>query len=266
MKRTFWLVGLGLSIALSGAQTGGRAPRGTASQEDGRIPLTQAVQELAQRFKAQVVVDPNLDARVNPPKATTLEQALDELIAQVPNSIWRKVYTNKLLGVEPKPEQILSAARALMTIELGGVIMVNPRSATLHSFVANYPAPADLESTLEQMQPPFNAKPVYVIFNPRPPQPTVQLRGNRTEQFAQLQRQLLELMSRMTPEERRRALEASFQMWMNADPALRNQMIFEGMRLSLEYWYTLPPEQQREMMEMGRKFFEQYFGGGGGGY
>ncbi|MCS7273163.1 MAG: hypothetical protein NZ550_03335 [Fimbriimonadales bacterium] len=263
MRGVLWLMGLGLVVTLSGAQTSGRAPRSTAPQDDGRIPLSQAVQELAQKFKAQIVLDPTLEARVSLPKATTLEQALDELAAQVPSSTWRKVYTNKLLGVEPKPEQILSAVRALMSIELGGVIMVNPRSATLHSFVANYPAPSDLESTLEQMQPPFNAKPVYVIFNPRPPQPVVQLRGTRLDQFAQLQRQMLELMSRMTPEERRRALEASFQMWMNADPAIRNQMIFEGMRLSLEYWFTLPPEQQREMIEMGRKFFEQYFGGGG---
>jgi ABC-type transporter MlaC component len=34
------------------------------------------------------------------------------------------------------------------------------------------------------------------------------------------------------------------------------------MRLSFEYWQTLSPEQQREWIEMGRKFFEQYFGDG----
>jgi len=263
MKHTLWLVGLATSLALSGAQvSSGRTQRGTTQQDDGRVPLAQAVQELAQKFKVQIVVDPELTARVKPATADTLERALDELVAQAAPVVWRKVYTNKLLGVEPKPEQILSAVRALMNIELGGVIMVNPRAATLSSFVANYPTPPDLESSLEQMQPPFNAKPVYVVFNPRAPQ-QLQLRGTRLEQFSQLQRQMLELLSRMTPEERSQAIQAGFQMWMNADPAIRNQMIFEGMRLSFEYWNTLSPEQQREMIEMGRRFFEQYFGGGG---
>jgi hypothetical protein len=72
----------------------------------------------------------------------------------------------------------------------------------------------------------------------------------------------MDLLAKMSPEERRQALQSAMNMWMNADPDLRNQMIFEGMRLSFEYWQTLSPEQQREWMEMGRKFFEQYFGGG----
>jgi hypothetical protein len=205
-------------------------------------------------------VDPALTVRVTPTQADTLEKALDDLVANARDVVWRKVYTNKILGMEPNPEQILSAVRALLTIELGGVMVVNPRSATLNSFVANYPAPPNLEDTLEQMQPPFSAKPVYVIVNPRPQQAA--LRGTPTEQFAQLQQQLFELMAKMSPEERSQALRAGMQMWMNADPALRNQMIFEGMRMSFEYWQSLSPDQQREMMELGRKFFEQYMGGG----
>lgn len=78
-----------------------------------------------------------------------------------------------------------------------------------------------------------------------------------------MQQQLMDLLAKMSPEERQQALQSAMSMWMNADPNLRNQMIFEGMRMSSEYWQTLSPEQQREMMEMGRKFFEQYFGGGG---
>lgn len=258
--RTMWLVGLAALVALSGAQAGGRTQRGATQKDDGRVPIAQAAQEVAQKFKVQIIVDPALTVRVTPTQADTLEKALDELVANARDVVWRKVYTNKVLGMEPNPEQILSAVRALLTIELGGVMVVNPRSATLNSFVANYPAPPNLEDTLEQMQPPFSAKPVYVILNPRPQ--LAALRGTPTEQFAQLQQQLFELMAKMSPEERSQALRAGMQMWMNADPALRNQMIFEGMRMSFEYWQSLSPEQQREMMELGRKFFEQYMGGG----
>lgn len=258
--RTLWMVGLAAAVSLSGAQT--RTQRGATQQEDGRVPIAQAAQELAQKFNVQIVVDPALTLRVNPSKAEELERALDELTAQTRDVVWRKVYTNKVLGAEPNAEQILSAVRALITIELGGVMVVNPRAATLHSFVANYPAPPDLENTLEQMQPPFSAKPVYVILNPKPLAATA-LRGSKTEQFAQMQQQLMDLLAKMSPEERQQALQSAMSMWMNADPNLRNQMIFEGMRMSFEYWQTLSPEQQREMMEMGRKFFEQYFGGGG---
>jgi len=258
--RAMWLVGLAALVALSGAQAGGRTQRGATQKDDGRVPIAQAAQEVAQKFKVQIIVDPALTVRVTPTQADTLEKALDDLVANARDVVWRKVYTNKVLGMEPNPEQILSAVRALLTIELGGVMVVNPRSATLNSFVANYPAPPNLEDTLEQMQPPFSAKPVYVIVNPRPQQAA--LRGTPSEQFAQLQQQLFELMAKMSPEERSQAMRAGMQMWMNADPALRNQMILEGMRMSFEYWQSLSPEQQREMMDLGRKFFEQYMGGG----
>ena len=257
--RTLWLVGLAALVSLGSAQT--RTQRGATQQNDGRIPIAQAAQELAQKFKVQIVVDPALTLRVAPSQAETLERALDEITAQGREVVWRKVYTNKVLGAEPNPEQILSAVRALINIELGGVMVVNPRTATLNSFVANYPAPPDLENTLEQMQPPFSAKPVYVILNPKP-QAAPPMRGSRMEQFAQMQQQLLDLLAKMSPDERRQALQSAMNMWMKADPDLRNQMIFEGMRLSFEYWQTLSPEQQREWIEMGRKFFEQYFGGG----
>ncbi|MFN7017704.1 MAG: hypothetical protein ACK4RG_00330 [Fimbriimonadales bacterium] len=257
--RMMWLVGVALMAVLSHGQVGTRSQRGQ-QQDDGRVPIVQAAQELAQKFKVQIVVDPALTVRVAPPQADTLEKALDEMVANLRDVVWRKVYTNKVLGIEPTPEQIVSATRALLTIELGGVMVVNPRSATLNSFVANYPTPPNLEETLEQMQPPFSAKPVYVILNPRlQPAP---MRGTPLEQFNQLQQQLLELLARMSPEERSQALRAGMNLWMNADPALRNQMILEGMRLSFEYWQSLSPEQQRELMDLGRKFFEQYFGGG----
>ncbi len=258
--RMMWLVGLALTVALSGAQAGGRTQRGTTPQDDGRVPIAQVAQEVAQKFKVRIIVDPALTVRVTPTQADTLEKALDDLVANARDVVWRKVYTNKVLGMEPNPEQIISATRALLSIELGGVMVVNPRTATLNSFVANYPAPPNLEDTLEQMQPPFSAKPVYVILNPRLQQAAP--RGTPTEQFNQLQQQLFELLARMSPEERSQALRAGMSMWMNADPALRNQMILEGMRMSFEYWQSLSPDQQREMMEMGRKFFEQYMGGG----
>lgn len=261
--RMVWLVGLAVTIALGSAQTGARTQRGASQQDDGRVPIAQAAQEIAQKFKVQIVVDPNLTTRVAPTQADTLERALDELTANARDVVWRKVYVNRVLGAEPNPEQILSSVRALLNIELGGVLVVNPRTSTLNSFRTNIPVPQDLEQTLEQIQPPFSSKPVYVILNPRQ-QPATALRGTKMEQFAQMQQQLFDLLAQMAPEERSQALRAGMNMWMNADPNLRNQMIFEGMRMSFEYWQTLSPDQQREMFEMGRKFFEQYMGGGGG--
>ena len=266
--RIAWTIGLGLCAALllAFAQSG-QASRGSAkegsSKDDGRIPITQAAQELEKKFSVKVLVDPGLTARVRPSQADTLERALDELVGQVTGTVWRKVYTNKVLGEEPSPEKIISAVRALLNIELGGVLVVDPRANTLHSFVANYPLTPNFEQGLERMQPPFSAQPVYVILEPRP-RVLADLKGTRLEQFAKMQQQLLELLARMSPEERAQALRAGFQMWLNADPELRYQMMFEGLRMSFEYWQSLTPDQQQQMMEMGRKWFEQYFGGGDG--
>ncbi len=252
--------GLVVMVALTSAQTGARTPRG-AQQDDGRIPIAEAVQRLADKFKTKVIVDPLLNMRVQPVEADNLEAGLDQIVAQTREVVWRKVHVNKVLGAQPSDEQIINSTRALLGIELGGVMVVNPRTNTLNSFVANFPVPAGFEQSLEQMQPPFDSKPIYVVLTPRAPTSEA-LKGTPMERFAQAQQQMMELLAKMSPEERRQALQSGFYAWMNADPELRNMMIFEGMRMSFEYWQTLSPDQQREMMEMGRKWFEQYFGGG----
>ncbi len=253
-----------LAVYSQSAQT--RQTPSRSQQEDGRVPFTQAVQELAQKFSVKIVVDPALTMRVRPSTAESLEKALDELVSQVSGAVWRKVYTNKVLGAELRDDQILSATRAMLTIDLGGVVVVDPRANTFNFYGSNYPVSEGFEQSLEQMQPVFNTKPVYVVLSLRAPSTTQNLRGTFQEQYAQLQRQMIDLLMRMSPEERRFALQQGFYAWMNASPELRNQLIFEGMRLSFEYWQSLPPEQQREMIEMGRRWFEQWFQGNGGSY
>lgn len=253
----------GFAVAIVLGQTSSDSKRDTNAPSDERVPIAQAVEEVAKKFSVRIVVDPLLTARVKPASAESLERALDELTAQASGVVWRKVFTNKVLGQEIRDEQIISATRALLTIDLGGVMVVDPRTNLLNSFVANYPASPGFEQTLEQMQPPFSAKPIYVVLNPRPAFATQSLKGTRAEQYQQLQQQMMDLLAKMSPEERRQAIQQGFYAWMNADPELRNQMMFEGMRMSFEFWQTLTPDQQREMIEMGRKWFEQYFGGGG---
>ncbi len=261
-----WMVAFSILVFLTAYSQSGQAARAQSSsqQEDGRVPFTQAVQELAQKFSTRIVVDPALTARVRPSTADSVEKALEELVNQVSGAVWRKVYTNKVLGAEPKDDQILSATRAVLTIELGGVVVVDPRANTFNFYASNYPVTAGLEQNLEQMQPVFSAKPVYVVLNPRAPTSIQNLRGMPQEQYAQMQQMMMDLLSRMSPEERRAAIQQGFYAWMNAAPELRNQIIFEGMRLSFEYWQSLSPDQQREMLEMGRRWFEQQFQGGGG--
>ncbi len=264
--RIGWTIVIAWMALLMGLAQNGSAPRGgtkgSAQKDDGRIPIAQAAQELSSKFSVKIVVDPLMTARVQPPQAKELESALNELVGQVSGAVWRKVYTNRVLGQEPEPEKVVAAVRALLAIELGGVLVLDPRTGTLHSFVANYPIAPNFEQSLEQMQPPFSSTPIYVILEPRP-RVLADLKGTRMEQFTKVQQQLLELLARMTPEERAQALRAGFQMWLNADPELRYQMMFEGLRMSFEYWQSLTPEQQQQMMEEGRKWFEQYFGGGG---
>ncbi|CUU04104.1 hypothetical protein GBSOP10_103135 [Armatimonadetes bacterium GBS] len=255
------LCSLSFAFVVGQPTEGSRSDKKTP--EDGRVPISQAITEIAQKFSVRIVVDPALTARVKPATAETLERALDEITAQVSGVVWRKVFTGKVLGQEVPDDQVLSATRALLNIQLTGLMVVDPRNGTLNSFVANYPAPPGFEQTLEQMQPPFSAKPIYVVLNPRPVPTGQNLRGSRAEQYQQLQQQLMDLLAKMSPEERRQAIQQGFYAWMNADPEIRNQMLFEGMRLSFEYWQSLSPDQQREMMEMGRRWFEQYFGGGG---
>lgn len=263
MKKLSGILIVSLCAALTAsAQTKGTQNNANTRQpNDNRVPIQQAVQDLAQSTSARIFVDDLASGRVMKPVAKELEPALDEIVRQVPGLVWRKVYLRKIIGAEPQPERVVNAVRNMLTIDLGGVIAVDSKTNTLASFVRDFPYPSGFEQGLGSMQPPFEDKPYYVVVNPKPRPVFDTDKGGAVDTYMNMQQQMLGLLNKMSPEERQKAMQAGMQMWMQMDPSLRNQMMLEGMRMSFEMWQQMSPDQRQQMMEMGRKMFEDFMSG-----
>lgn len=260
-------IGLALfacGIMIADAQTAGQQTQNRQQttrenrNNDGRIEAADALKKLAEDHSVKIFFDETVRGRINPVQSKDLETALDEVTRQVTGLIWRKVYTQKLLGSEPKPETVLNAVRSMLNIELTGLMIYDSRINRVNSFVRDFPVGLEFEQSLTQMNPPYEQKPYYVVLNPNQ---SLASKGDPQARYLAMQQEMMNMMATMSPEDRQRMMESSMQMWFNMDPETRNQMMFTGMRLSMQQWRNMSPDQQQQMMDMGRKWFEEFMGG-----
>ncbi len=224
--------------------------------------VRQVLANIAQRFSLQVVVDPLLQARVNPPRdATTAQAALDAVTRQIPVVTWRKVYLRADMEM-PATETLVSWVRSLVNLEAQGLIVADSTGNRITSFVRNVTVSPDFEQQLDQMTPAFKKRPVYVVFYQQPLITQQAQRGGRqgqtrAEDLLALEQQRMQMFLNMSPEERQRAIRMGIQMFMNMDPSVRMQMMQEGMRLFM----NMSPEERQMLIQQGMQMFQQMFPG-----
>jgi hypothetical protein len=224
--------------------------------------VRQVLADIAQRFRLQVVIDPLLQGRVNPPRqATDAQAALDAITRQITGLTWRKVYLRADMEL-PAPETLVNWVRAIVNMEAQGLIVSDATGNRITSFVRNVTVSPDFEQQLDQMVPAFKTRPVYVVFYPQPmvaQQRAGQRQGQvRAEDLVALEQQRMQLFMQLPPEERQRAIRMGVQMFMNLDPSIRMQMMQEGMR----WFMNMSPEERRMLIEQGMQMYQQMFGGG----
>ncbi len=223
--------------------------------------VRQVLENIAQQFRLQIVVDPLLQARVTPPaQASSAQAALDAVVKQIPGSTWRKVYLRADMEL-PASETLVNWVRTLVNLEAQGLILADASGNRITSFVRNVTVSPDFEQQLGQMVPAFKTRPVYVVLYQ---QPMLAQTGQRTgqgqvraEDLLALEQQRMQMFMQMSPEERQRALRMGIQMFMNMDPSVRMQMMQEGMRMFM----NMSPEERRMLMEQGMQMFQQMMGG-----
>ena len=244
------------------------APTPTPAYREARpqpAPTTRAGElaaiaaKLGDRLQARIIVDPAVTV-LAPPKApgadADADAALSALAAQVRNGVWRRVYLPNVAGTDVSAEKVVAAARALEALEHSGVVLENPRSRRLTSYLKNVPIPDNLEETLEQQR--FNIRPIYLITatGVTESRPTV-------ARAAEMQRQMTQIMLQMSPQEVSQVVAGSMQGLMNMDPQTRLQMAsawLTGIRLALR---GMSPQQQHQLMMEIQQFAPQMVGPGG---
>lgn len=237
------------------------------TRQQGGSDVRQVLTDIAQKYRLQVVIDPLVQGRVNPPtQARDAAAALDAVTRQMQGVTWRKVYLRAEMET-PTPETLVNWVRALVNLEAQGLIVADATGNRITSYVRNVAVAPDFEQQLGQMVPAFKTRPVYVVFYQQPTlaqQATaLQRQGQRQGQAARaedllaLEQQRLQLFMQLPPEERQRAIRMGVQMFMNMDPSLRMQMMQEGMR----WFMNMSPEERQMLMEQGMQMFQQMMGG-----
>ncbi|MCC6730313.1 MAG: hypothetical protein IT208_13330 [Chthonomonadales bacterium] len=228
--------------------------------------LQPIVQAIAEHFRARIIVDPAIivpAAPREPAAAQSVEAALDSLVGGLKNVAWRRVYlTRAEAAAVPAADRLAAAVRSLGMIEQAGLIVVNPATQRATSFLKSFAVPANFDQVLDAQQ--FALAPVYVLYSTAAD--AVGAGGaSIQDQLMSLQRQQMDLMMRLDPEQMTQAMSQGMQMYMNMDPQTRSQFFGNMMRAGMQMWMNMPADQRNQMMQEMMQNAQGMFGGGGPG-
>jgi hypothetical protein len=214
---------------------------------------------LAKSANSKVVVDPALfvpAAPKAPASELSLDKALDQLAASIRGSAWKRVYLPEALGsTVPPADKLANSVRALDQLEQTRLVLENPVTKKATTFIKNYSISPNFTEELQASE--FHTSPIYVFYSQNPGIESKSVE----ERFADLQRQQMEMMMNMSPEEMAGAMQYGMDQFMNMDPQLRTQMMGNMMRAGMQMFMNMPADQRNQMMQgMGQMF--QGIGGG----
>jgi hypothetical protein len=209
--------------------------------------LRTVVEAIAKRTETKILVDPSLFVAA-PPKAPAAElsvdKALEQLAAPIKNSSWRRVYLQQSGNtLTPPADKLANSVRALDQLEQSGLVLENPATQKATTFVKNYAVSPSFTEELQSGQ--FSTTPIYILYA----QTVTPESRSVEERFADLQRQQMEMMMNMSPEEMSLAMQSSMQGFMNMDPQMRAQVMGNMMQAGMQMFQNMSPEQRGQLMQ-----------------
>lgn len=229
--------------------------------------LKTELETLAKRTSAKLLIDPTLFIAEKPataPAEGTIDAGLDALVGNMKGVAWRRVYlTNEQANAMPSAVKMAATLRALDVVEQSGLVTENTATKRATTILKNYPVTDGFKQDLAAGQ--FSTVPVYVVYS------TSASSGTMQDRMADLQRQQMELMMQMSPEQMTESMAKGMDMWISLDPNMRMQMMGSMMRGGMQMFMNLSPEQRQqftqEMMQIGQQLGGGFPGapGGGGG-
>ncbi len=263
------LVGLTLSVIApsSGAQL--NRPQAGQRQAQQRRPAKKnfaaefaaIAVDLGKTLNARVVVDPLIFVINKPsaPKDETIEAALNTLTTGMKNVAWRRAYLNQAGGGGvSNPAKLAAAVRAMEMVEQSGLVTENVATRRASTLIKSYEVTDTFKEDLAASK--FGPEPIYVIYSTA----SDSFAGMTAEEkFQDLQRQQMEMMLQMNPDEMAQAMTGSMNMMMNMDPAARSQMMGSMMKAGMQMFQNMPADQRNALMQDMAGMMQGAFGGGG---
>lgn len=209
-------------------------------------PIAAVLGGWAKKFGKTLVVEPRLVNHIKlDPAAQTFEQGLDLALKPYENVTWRKVYLRAKVE-QPKPDRLAAMVRTMVAMEATGIIVQDPATSKIGSFVKSVDVPEDYESGLSKMNPAFAAKAVYVVFDSKPKwMPADGLRlldltadpsclpanAINAKNIKAINQQMIEAMKKMDPESRAKVMKGMLDTMDGCSPRTRIGMYVAGLKL-----------------------------------
>jgi hypothetical protein len=180
----------------------------------------------AARDDSTILIDPDLFLSLAPKSPSAdlpIEDALRMLTAPLTEIAWRKVYLTdaqlKTLKRSSAAEKLVAAVRTLDQLESGDLVLADGGTQRAITYLKSQPLSPSLDTELAQWK--LSDRPVYVLYSTTP----AARGGTLLERFAHLQRQQMELMLRMSPEQMAQSMEQVVQAFPPADTARRMRLM-----------------------------------------
>ncbi len=221
--------------------------------------LKTIIGEQAKKFEVRILVDPTIFVPAMPKftaESDNIDKTMDALAAQFKGTSWRRIYLSQSqAGVIPAPEKLANAVRAMDEIQNAGLVLENPGTKKASTLIKDYTVTQNFPQELTANQ--FNNAPVYIFYAKTPMADAM----TPEEKYLDLQRQQMEMMMNMTPDQMAQSMASGMQMFMNMDPSVRSQFMGNMMRSGMQMFQNMSAEDRNTLMQGAMQAFQ---GGGFG--
>lgn len=230
-------------------------------------PIAVVMAGWAKKYNKTLVVDPGLITLIKlDPSAKTFEQGLDLALKPFKDVMWRKVYL-RAKAEQPKPDRLAALVRTMVSMEATGLIVQDPTTRKIGSYVKSADVPQDIEASLSKMNPAFASKVVYVVFDAKPSwattdglnlmdltaDPSGLTAGTLSPQNVKaITQKLIEAMKKMDPESRAKVMKSYLEMTDACDARTRVGMFIEWRKISAK----MTPEEVDDQKRRGKEYMD----------
>jgi len=225
----------------------------TIALEFDKIEIQRVAQSLTERTHRSVLLDSSVKLSLpvsSSGSAPTMEQALDRLTKPL-GLTWKKIYVMKS-SRPASGERLAQLVQAVKEVAAPGLVVEDPQSHRVTLYLRDLPAAPDLESQIRTAWP--FLEPVYLLSDPRveekKPEKQEKPKTASPEQFAQMERERMEMFLKMSPDDRAKAMQQAMGMVLQTDPAAMQEMMRSGMQAWMQTMQQMTPEQRQQFMTM----------------
>jgi hypothetical protein len=227
-----------------------RATPHAAQGPDGYLKdLQDIVAALGQRYHAQVLVEPTITVSEKPvpPRAATMGKALDALVAPIRGAAWRRLHLQRPADQTPLDvRQLAGWVRSLDRMASVGLVVENTANQFGTLLMRNYPMSKAFRADLSRA----HYQTLYIVYGAREPRAQPAETASRAAppptSMEDMMNDRLGNFFAMDPDTRRGVMQQAIAAMWNLDPAMRSELF-------TEFWTSMPPDQQREVIDIVRQ-------------